>query len=74
MAAIDAASRRPTLLVTTDPASSLSAVLDVPVTAEAAPVKGLRHLHAANVDARIAFERWRAGRRDVLAAIAVRGT
>ena len=74
MAAIDAAAHGPTLLVTTDPASSLSAVLDLPVGAEPAPVKGARHLHAANVDARRAFERWLAGRRDLLATIAVRGT
>ena len=74
MAAIDAASRGRTLLVTTDPASSLSEVLDVPVGAEPSPVPGARQLYAAAVDARSAFDRWLARRRDLLATIAVRGT
>lgn len=74
MAAIGAASRAPTLLVTTDPASSLSAILEVPVGAVPAAVDGARHLFAANVDARRAFERWLAERRELLATIAVRGT
>jgi arsenite/tail-anchored protein-transporting ATPase len=74
MAAIDAASRRRTLLITTDPASSLSAVLDVPVGSTPAAVAGARQLRAANVDARRGFERWLSDRRDLLATIAVRGT
>lgn len=74
MAAIDAASRGPTLLVTTDPASSLSDVLNASVAAEPSAVPGARQLYAANVDARRAFDRWLARRRGLLAAIAVRGT
>jgi arsenite-transporting ATPase len=74
MAALDAASRGPTLLVTTDPASSLAAILDVRVGIEPSPVAGARQLHAATVDARSAFDRWLARRRDLLATIAVRGT
>jgi len=69
----DAASTR-TLLVTTDPASSLSAVLDVPVDGDPAPVRGARGLYAANVDGAAAFARWLTPRKDLLAAIAVRGT
>ena len=75
MAAVDAASDRVrTLLVTTDPASSLSAVLDVPVGAAAAQVSGTRQLHVANVDAKRAFDRWLSERRELMATIAVRGT
>ena len=74
MAALTAAARARTLLVTTDPASSLSAVLDEPVGAAPAPVRGAPRLHAASVDAKRAFDRWLAQRRDLLATIAVRGT
>src|SRR5688572_15041244 len=74
MAAIDAAAHGRTLLITTDPASSLSAVLDVPVDAEPALVPGTQHLCAANVDAKRAFGRWLSQRRDLVATIAVRGT
>ena len=74
MAALQAASRARTLLVTTDPASSLSAALDEPVGPEPAPVRGAPRLHAANVDAKSAFARWLSQRRDLLATIAVRGT
>jgi arsenite-transporting ATPase len=74
MAALDAAARGRTLLVTTDPAPSLSAVLDAPVADAPAPVPGAPRLHAANVHARRAFERWIARRRELLATIAVRGT
>ena len=63
-----------TLLVTTDPASSLASVLDVPVDADPAPVRGASGLFAANVDGAAAFARWLAPRRELLAAIAVRGT
>ena len=62
------------LLITTDPASSLSAALQVPVGAEASPVPGLPRLYAASVDAARAFERWLALRKPLLAEIAVRGT
>jgi arsenite/tail-anchored protein-transporting ATPase len=37
-------------------------------------VKGARNLYAASLDAAAAFDRWLAPRRDLLAAIAVRGT
>jgi arsenite/tail-anchored protein-transporting ATPase len=72
--ALESARHRRTLLVTTDPASSLSAVLQTPVGSEPAPVRGARHLHAADLDASRAFERWLAPRRGLLAAIALRGT
>ena len=65
---------RRTLLVTTDPASSLSAALDTAVDGQPRPVRGARHLHAANVDAARAFERWLEPRKPLLADIAVRGT
>lgn len=74
MAALSAAAHQPTLLVTTDPASSLAAVLDTNIGPEPAPVPGAAALHAANVDAKRAFARWIAERRDLLATIAVRGT
>src|SRR5215213_45429 len=74
MAALQLASRGPTLLVTTDPAASLSAVLGVRVGAEPAPVRGAKGLEAAYVDATRAFNRWLSQRRDLLATIAVRGT
>jgi arsenite-transporting ATPase len=74
MAALHAASRVRTLLVTTDPASSLSAVLDVPVGTAPAPVQGAPRLYAASVDAKTAFHRWLAQRRELLATIALRGT
>ena len=74
MFALQAARRGRTLLVTTDPASSLPAVLDVVVGSEAARVPGAKGLFAASVDAGAAFERWLAPRRELLATIAVRGT
>jgi arsenite-transporting ATPase len=74
MAAIDAAAHARTLLVTTDPASSLPAVLDVAVGPEPDAVPGARQLYAANVDAKRAFERWLSARRDLVSTIAVRGT
>jgi arsenite/tail-anchored protein-transporting ATPase len=72
--ALESARHRRTLLVTTDPASSLSAVLQTTVGSEPAPVRGARRLHAADLDASRAFERWLAPRRPLLAAIALRGT
>ena len=74
MLAVEAAATGPTLLVTTDPASSLPDVLGVKVGPDPAPVRGARGLHAANVDASRAFQRWLAPRKDLLATIAVRGT
>ena len=72
--ALESARHRRTLLVTTDPASSLSAVLDTTVGPEPAPVPGAKRLYAADVDGSRAFDRWLAPRRDLLATIAVRGT
>jgi arsenite-transporting ATPase len=63
-----------TLLVTTDPASSLSAVLGIRVGAAPTAVRGAAGLFAANIDSASAFERWLAPRRELLAAIALRGT
>jgi arsenite-transporting ATPase len=60
--------------VTTDPASSLSAVLKTDIGSSPTPVRGAKHLRAANVDASTAFDRWLAPRRALLAAIALRGT
>jgi len=74
MFALEAAVRGPTLLVTTDPASSLSDALGVLVGSEPAPVRGVKNLHAAGIDAAAAFARWLTPRRDLLAAIALRGT
>jgi arsenite-transporting ATPase len=72
--ALDSARARRTLLVTTDPASSLSEALKVEVGSDPAPVRGAKNLYAANLDASRAFERWLAPRRELLATIALRGT
>ena len=62
------------LLVSTDPASSLSAVLRVRVGRAPRQVAGAKGLFAANVEAAPAFARWLAPRKALLARIAVRGT
>ena len=72
--ALDSARSRRTLLVTTDPASSLSTALKIDVGSDPAAVRGAKHLHVASLDATRAFERWLLPRRDLLAAIALRGT
>lgn len=72
--ALASARRRRTLLITTDPASSLSAVLESPVGPEPTLVRGTARLHAVDLDASRAFERWLAPRRELLATIALRGT
>jgi arsenite/tail-anchored protein-transporting ATPase len=72
--AIDAARTRRTLLISTDPASSLGDVLGIRVTGAPRPVPNVPRLAAANLDATRAFERWLAPRRDLLSTIAVRGT
>jgi arsenite-transporting ATPase len=74
MLAVEAAAAGPTLLVTTDPASSLSDVLAATVGPDPAPVRGAGSLYAASVDASRAFQRWLAPRKDLLATIAIRGT
>jgi arsenite-transporting ATPase len=48
-----------TLLLTTDPAAHLGDVLGVPVGVEAAPVAGVPHLWAANVDPKAAVESYK---------------
>jgi len=74
MLSVAGAPRARTLLVTTDPASSLPAVLGTRVGASPSPVRGARGLFAASVDSASAFERWLAPRRDILSTIALRGT
>jgi arsenite/tail-anchored protein-transporting ATPase len=74
MAALSSAQARRTLLVTTDPASSLSDALRVNVVDEPRPVPGAPRLSAANVDAARAFDRWLEPRKPLVAAIALRGT
>jgi len=74
MFAVDSAATRRTLLVTTDPASSLPAVLGTRVGAAPSRVRGTRDLFAASVHAASAFERWLAPRREILSTIALRGT
>lgn len=72
--AVEASAAGPTLLVTTDPASSLPDVLAAKVGSDPAPVRGAKGLYAANVDAARAFQKWLAPRKALLATIAVRGT
>jgi len=72
MAALTSGAR--SLLVTTDPASSLSSVLAVGVGPRPAPVRGAAGLFAANVDGARAFARWLEPRKALLASVAVRGT
>jgi len=72
--AIRAARRRRTLLVSTDPASSLTDALGVRVGAAPRSIPGAGRLAAANLDASLAFEQWVATRRSLLASIALRGT
>ena len=74
MSAIRLASTARTLLVTTDPASSLPAALDARVGPEPRAIPGAPGLQAASIDAARAFERWLAPRRPRVAEIAVRGT
>ena len=64
--ALRRARRGRTLLVSTDPAASLSHAARVAPRA--------RHLDVRRVDAHAAFRTWLAPRKDVLAAIALRGT
>ncbi len=63
-----------TLLLSTDPAHSVSDVLGVPVGADPAPVPGVAGLWAAQVDTRIRFEQaWSDIRRYLVGALAARG-
>jgi arsenite-transporting ATPase len=72
--AIDSARHGTTLLVSTDPASSLADVLEMRVDATPRTVPGVTCLDAVNVDAAAAFDTWLAPRRPLLAAIALGGT
>ncbi len=70
-----AASRRTrTLLVSTDPASSLGDVLRARVDSRPRAVARGGRLDAVNLDAASAFEAWLAPRRALLASIALGGT
>jgi arsenite/tail-anchored protein-transporting ATPase len=74
--AVDAAARgRRTLVITTDPAPSLGDALKHPLADRTRRVPiGRRGLHARELDARRAFERWLTSRRATFEAIATRGT
>jgi arsenite-transporting ATPase len=74
MLALRASDRGRTLLVTTDPASSLASVLGASVGAEPRRLRGAARAFAASVDAAGAFARWLAPRKALLSAIALRGT
>ena len=74
VALAEAAAGRQTLLISTDPASSLGDALDWPVSATPRTVTGRPRLQAADVDAQRAMSVWLARRRPVLARIALRGT
>ena len=63
-----------TLIVSTDPAPSLGDALGQRLTSTVRPVRGVRLLHAVEIDAAAAFQRWIAARRDLLETIALRGT
>jgi arsenite-transporting ATPase len=62
------------LLVSTDPAHSLGDALGLRLGARPRPVRGAAGLHAAEMDADRALERWMAARRRPLRTIAERGT
>ena len=51
IALAEAAAGQRTLLISTDPASSLGDALNQPVTRTPRPVRGRARLHAANIDA-----------------------
>ena len=63
-----------TLLLSTDPAHSISDVLGVEVGADPGPVPGVEGLWAAQVDTRVRFEQaWSQIRRYLVGALAARG-
>lgn len=74
MLALESARTRRTLLVSTDPASTLASVLEARVGPDPAPVGGAARVIAANIDSRLAFSRWLASRRELVASIALEGT
>jgi arsenite/tail-anchored protein-transporting ATPase len=63
-----------TLVVSTDPAPSLADALGQRLAATVRPVRAVARLHAVELDAAAAFQRWVASRRDLLETIALRGT
>lgn len=63
-----------TLLISTDPAPSAGDALRQRLTAAPAPVRGVKGLDAAEVDAKKGLERWLRPRREVLETIVQRGT
>ena len=65
---------QPTLIVSTDPAPSLGDALHQRLGAAPRAVRGVRHLHAVEVDATSALEAWLAERRGLLETIALRGS
>ncbi len=71
-----AASGARTLVITTDPAPSLADVFALRIGASPTriPLPRRASLHAVEIDAQLALERWLGGRRDALERIAVRGT
>jgi arsenite/tail-anchored protein-transporting ATPase len=74
-AAAWAARGRRTLVISTDPAPSLGDALARPLGRSPRKIPIARHwLHAVEIDAPRALERWLAGRRDALERIAARGT
>jgi arsenite-transporting ATPase len=73
-AALRRAQHGRTLLVSTDPASSLADAFGVPVGRTPRRVPGVPHLELWNLDAGRAFRRWLSPRADLLSAIALRGT
>jgi arsenite-transporting ATPase len=63
-----------TLLLSTDPAAALSTVLGAPVGPDAAPVAGIAHLSARQLDAPRLRDEFLGRWRDVIAEIVDRGT
>jgi arsenite/tail-anchored protein-transporting ATPase len=65
---------RRTLIVSTDPAPSLGDALGQRLGATPRRVRGVKGLHAVEVDATAAFQRWSQVHADLLETIALRGT
>jgi arsenite-transporting ATPase len=63
-----------TLLISTDPAPSVGDALRQPLTSTPASVAGVPRLHAVEVNAKNALERWLRPRRELLEAIVLSGT
>ena len=63
-----------TLVISTDPAPSLGDALRQRLGPTPRPVRGVARLHAAEIDAAAALNRWIAARRATLEEVALRGT